>query len=146
MSALNQSGPSPELKNQIGTVPAASAAGVVTGTGIDRRGFNFVMLEAMTGALTGGPTTQTLDVKLQHCATVGGSYTDFVPGAAGSGAVAQITAANSRKRKTIDIRGALPFIRVSTTTGFTGGASPTMANSVSMLLAGVDILPAQLDD
>ena len=142
MSILNQTGPGPEVKNQIGTVPAASAAGVVNGTGVDRRGFNFAILEAQTGALTGAPTTQTLDAKIQHCATLGGTYADFVPGVAGSGAVSQISAANTRKRKQIDLRGALPFVRVVTTTGFTGGTTPTMANVVTLQLAGADLLPA----
>lgn len=146
MSILNQTGPGPEVKNQIGTVPAASAAGAVNGTGVDRRGFNFAILEAVTGAVTGAPTTQTLDAKIQHCATLGGTYADYVPGAAGSGAVAQITAINTRKRKQIDLRGALPFVRVVSTTAFTGGTSPTLANYVGLQLSGADVLPAQADD
>lgn len=146
MSIMNQSGPGPEVKNQIGTVPAASAAGATNGTGVDRKGFNFAILEAQTGAVTGAPSTQTLDAKIQHSATLGGTYSDFVPGAAGSGAVAQITTVNTRKRKTIDLRGALPFVRVVSTVGFTGGTSPTLANVVTLQLAGADVLPAQADD
>lgn len=146
MSTINQSGPGPEVKNQIGTVPAASAAGTVNGTGVDRRGFNFAILEAQTGAATGTPTTQALDAKLQHADTLAGSYTDYVPGAAGSGAVAQITAVNSRKRKQIDLRGAKAFVRVVTTTAFTGGTTPTLANVVTLQLSGADALPAQADD
>lgn len=146
MSTINQSGPGPEVKNQIGTVPAASAAGTVNGTGVDRRGFNFAILEAQTGAVTGAPAAQTLDAKLQHADTLGGSYTDFVPGAAGSGAVAQITAVNSRKRKQIDLRGAKPFVRAVATVGFTGGTAPTLANVVTLQLSGADALPAQADD
>lgn len=146
MSVLNQSGPGPEVKNQIGTVPAASAAGAINGTGVDRRGFNFAILEAQTGAVTGAPTAQTLDAKIQHSDTVGGTYADFVPGAAGSGAVAQITAINSRKRKQIDLRGAKAFVRVVTTVGLTAGTAPTLAHCVTLQLAGADVLPAQSDD
>lgn len=147
MSMLNLSGHGAEMKNQIGTVPAASAAGTVNGTGVDRTGFRYAVLEAMTGAATGSPTTQTLDVKLQHSDTVGSGYTDFQPlGTAASGAVAQITAVNSRKRKTIDLFSAKQFVRVVTVTAFTGGSTPTLANSVSLILAGADTLPAQADD
>lgn len=151
MSNLNVSGPGAEIKIVNGTPPAASAAGAVVGanytTGVDRLGANFVVLDAATGALTGGPATQTLDVKLQHSDLIGSAYVDYAPGGvAAAGAVAQITAANARKRKQIDIRGAKRFVRVSTTTGFTGGASPTMANSVEMIFGGFDVLPAQVDD
>lgn len=146
MSVLNISGPGPEVKNQIGTVPAASAAGAVNGTGVDRRGFNFAILEAQTGAVTGSPTAQTLDAKIQHSDAVAGTYSDFDPGVAGSGAVAQITAVNSRKRKQIDLRGAKAFVRVVTTVGFTAGTAPTLANCVTLQLAGADVLPAQSDD
>jgi hypothetical protein len=147
MSILNQSGPGPEVKNQLGTVPAASAAGTVNGTGVDRRGFNFAILEAQTGAATGAPTTQTLDCKLQHSDVVGSGYVDYQPGGvAAAGAVAQITAVNTRKRKTIDLRGAKAFVRVVTVTAFTGGSSPTLANVCTLQLSGADVLPAQADD
>lgn len=147
MSALNQSGPGPEVKNQLGTVPAASVAGTVNGTGVDRRGFNFLILEAQTGATTGTPTSFTMDVKLQHSDVVGSGYTDFQPGGVAiAGAVAQITAVSSRKRKQIDLRGAKAFVRVVNVIAFVGGTSPTLANVATMQLAGADVLPAQLDD
>ena len=77
---------------------------------------------------------------------MGGSYTDWVPGAAGSGAVAQITAVSTRKRKEVDLRGAKQFIRLSATTVFTGGTSPTLFQSASICLSGADTQPAQADD
>lgn len=141
MSILNVSGPGPEIKNQLGTVPAASAAGTVNGTGVDRLGFNYAVLEAQTGAATGTPTTQTLDCKLQHSDVIGSGYVDVT-----GGAVAQITAVNSRKRKTIDLRGLKRYVRVVTVTAFTGGTSPTLANVCTLQLSGADSLPAQNDD
>jgi hypothetical protein len=147
MSILNQSGPGPEVKNQLGTVPAASSAGTVNGTGIDRRGFNFLILEAQTGVATGTPTSFTMDVKLQHSDVVGSGYADFQPGGVAiAGAVAQITAVSSRKRKQIDLRGAKAFVRVVNVIAFVGGTSPTLANVATMQLSGADVLPAQLDD
>lgn len=146
MSMINLSGHGAEIRNEIGTVPAASAAGTVNGTGIDRRGAKFCVLEAMTGAATGAPTTQSLNAKLQHADTLGGSYTDYQPnGVAAAGAITAITAVNSRAKKTIDLTGAKAFIRTVTTTAFTGGASPTLANSVSMILGGLDVIPTQAD-
>ena len=141
MTVLNVSGPGPELKNQLGTVPVAQAAGTVNGTGVDRLGFNFAVLEAQTGAITGAPSAQTLDCKLQHSDASGSGYTDVT-----GGAVAQITAANSRKRKTIDLRGLKRYVRVVTVAAFTGGTTPTIANVCTLQLAGADTLPAQSDD
>jgi hypothetical protein len=147
MSNISLSGPAPELRFQIGTPIAASAAGAVLGTGVDHLGANFVVLEAETGAVTGAPTTQTLDAKVQHSDTQGGTYTDFQPGGgAAAGAISQITTVSTRKRKTIDLRGAKRWVRVSTTTGFTGGTSPTLLNSVKIVFASFDTLPAQVDD
>ena len=147
MSILSVSGPGPELKNQVGTPPAASSAGAVNGTGIDRLGANFAILEAVTGAATGTPSTQTLDVKLQHSDAVGSGFVDFAPGGVAlAGAVAQITAINARKRKQIDLRGAKRYIRVVSTVAFTGGTTPTLANYAGVQLGGFDILPAQVDD
>lgn len=141
MSILNISGPGPEVKNQVGTVPAASAAGTVNGTGVDRLGFAFAVLEAQTGATTGTPTTQTVDCKLQHSDASGSGYTDVT-----GGAVAQITAINTRKRKTIDLRPLKRYVRVVTVTAFTGGTTPTIANVCTLQLSGADTLPAQSDD
>jgi hypothetical protein len=141
MSILNVSGPGPEIKNQIGTVPAAQAAGAVNGTGVSRVGFNYAVLEVQTGVTTGTPGSFTLDAKLQHSDVIGSGYVD-VTGAA----VSTVTAASSRKRKTVDLRTLKPFVRVVTTAAFVGGTSPTICNVVTLQLAGADILPAQSDD
>lgn len=139
-------------KNVVGIPPTAPAAGTVTGanftTGVDRTGFTSVEVEVVVGAVTGAPSTQTLDVKIQHSDTVGGAYTDWVPvtGVAASGAVAQITTVSTRKKKTIDLKGAKACIRVSALTAFTGGSSPTLFQAVNLSLAGADTLPAQADD
>lgn len=150
MSTPNLRGHGAEIKIVQGVLPSAAAAGTVTGanntTGVDRKGFNFAVIDVEAGAVTGAPTSQTLDVKIQHSSAVGGTYTDFVPGASGSGAVAQLTAANTRKRKTIDLRGALPFVRLSATTAFVGGTSPTWFQAATLILGGADSLPAQVDD
>lgn len=150
MSTPNLSGHGAEIKLVTGIAPAANAAGTVTGangtTGVDRLGANFAVVEVQTGAVTGAPTTQTLDVKIQHSDAIGSGFVDYVPGAVGSGAVAQLTAVQTRKRKTIDLRGAKRYVRLSSTTAFTGGTSPTLFSVSTLILGGFDVLPAQLDD
>jgi hypothetical protein len=146
MSVISLSGLGPEIKNQIGISPAAPVAGTVNGTGVDRMGFNACVLEVDTGASTGTPGSLTLDVKLQHSDVIGSGYADYVPGVAGSGAVAQITAINSRKRKSIDLRGAKRYVRAVAVTAFVGGTAPTLFQCTKLILAGADTLPAQADD
>ncbi|GMV19018.1 MAG: hypothetical protein AMXMBFR56_72420 [Polyangiaceae bacterium] len=141
MSKLNVSGIGPELKIQTGTVPSASAAGTINGTGVDRLGFSSCVLDAGSGASTGTPTSFTLDVKLQHSDASGSGYTDLT-----GAAVAQITAINTRKRKTIDLKGAKRYIRAVAVTAFVGGTTPTLAQKSDIVLGGADSVPAQADD
>lgn len=141
MSQINVNGIGPEVKFAIGTPPGDIAAGTVVGAAIDRTGFNSMVLEAQTGAVSGSPSAQTVDTKVTHCDTSGGTYTDL-----SGAAVAQIAAANTRKRKSIDLRGAKQFIKISTTTAFTGGTTPKIGQSVVVALGGADSIPAQADD
>ncbi len=144
MSAQTITGVGPEIATRIGLEPAARAAGTVTGTGVDRRGFNSVALVAQTGAETGAPSARTADFKLQHSDTLGGTYVDFtpsIPQPAPSGAVAQITAASVVKKRSIDLKTAKAFVRVSSTNAFTGGTAPTLLTSALLVLGGADTLP-----
>lgn len=144
MTAQTITGIGPEVASRIGLDPAARAAGTVNGTGIDRRGFNSCALIGQTGAITGAPSAQTLDLKLQHSDTVGGTYADYVPSIpqpSPSGAVAQITAASTVKKRSIDLKTAKAFIRVVGVTGFTAGTTPTMESSATIVLGGADVLP-----
>ena len=136
------------LKLATGIAPQAIAAGTTNGTGVDRRGQNAVVIDVEVGATAGVPTSFTKDVKIQHSDTVGSGYVDFVPvsGSAASGAVAQITAASSRKKKSIDLRGAKQYVRVVDVTAFVGGTSPTILTAAVMVFGAADTLPAQADD
>ncbi len=149
MTAQTITGIGAEVAAKIGLVPAARAAGAVNGTGIDRRGFNSCVLVAKTGALAGTPTTQTFDAKLQHSDTLAGVYADFVPSVpqpTPSGAVAQITTADTIKKRSIDLKTAKAFIRVVGTTAFTGGTTPTMGSDATLILGGADVLPTAADE
>lgn len=146
MSTPNLSTIGPEIRLQTGTPPLAQTAATVVGAAIDRLGFDNLVLDVEVGAATGAPTSFTCDVKVQHCDTSGGTYADWQPlGTAISGAVATITA-TGRKRKTVDLKGAKRYLKVSNTVAFVGGASPTLPNAAVVLLGGAAVLPAQVDD
>lgn len=140
------SGPGPDLKFAIGTVPA-SAAGAVTGSAIDVRGYTHLALELQAGAATGTPDSFTLDAKVTHSDTEGGSYTDYQPGGtAASGAVSTISTASSRKRKVIPLSGCKGWVKIVKTLAMVGGTTPTVPNACIVALSGAQVMPSQSDD
>lgn len=144
MTAQTITGIGPEVATRIGLDPAARSAGAANGTGIDRRGFNSCALVGQTGAVTGAPSAQSVDFKLQHSDTLGGTYTDFtpsIPQPSPTGALAQIAAASTVKKRSIDLKTAKAFIRVVGTTAFTGGTTPTLFSSALLVLGGADVQP-----
>ena len=149
MTAQTISGVGGEVRCAIGNDPAARSAGAANGTGIDRQGFNSCVLVGKTGAVTGAPSAQTADFKLQHSDTQGGTYTDYtpsVPQPSPSGAVAQITAASTIKKRSIDLKTAKRWIRAVCTVAFTGGTSPTLFTDSTIVLGGADTLPTTADE
>lgn len=147
MSFNLQTGIGHAIKLVTGIAPLNNAAGTVDGTGVDRTGFHSLVVDAEVGTLEGTPTTVAVDVKVQHSDTLGSGYTDFKPeGTAASGAVAQITAASTRKRKSINLDGAKKYIRVEQVVAFTGGSTPKANTAVVLVLGGAIELPAQADD
>ncbi|MDP2275293.1 MAG: hypothetical protein Q8K32_31395 [Archangium sp.] len=144
MTAQTITGIGPEIASKVGLEPAARVAGAVNGTGFDRRGFNSLALIGVTGAVSGAPSTQAVDFKLQHSDTLGGTYADFVPSIpqpGATGALAQITAVSAVKKRSVDIKTAKAFMRVVGTTAFTGGTAPTLLSSAVVVLGGADVLP-----
>lgn len=141
MSTPNVSGIGPEIKIVTGTPPLAQTATAVNGTGIDRLGFDSCVLDVEAGAVTGGPSAFTLDSKIQHSDASGSGYADL-----SGAAIPQITAASSRKRVTVNLKGAKRYVRVVTTVTLTGGTSPTCPNAAIVVLGAPDSLPAQADD
>jgi len=136
------------LSPQIGTVPSATVAGgAVNGTGIDRENPGAAVglalscdLVAVSGAIVGAPTTQTIDAKIQDSAD-NATFADYKPDGVTVAAIAQITAANTLARKRVDLSNARRYIRVVTTTAFTGGASPSFASAVFVELGGLQNPP-----
>lgn len=144
MSAQTISGVGPEVATRVGLVPAARAAGTVNGTGFSRRGYNSCVLVGITGAESGSPSARSVDFKLQHSDTLGGTYADFtpsVPNPGGTGALAQIAAVDTLKKRSIDLKTAKEFIRVVGTSAFTAGTAPTLLSAAIVVLGGADTLP-----
>lgn len=141
MSTPQLNGIGPEVKLATGLVPSARSAATSQGTGIDRLGFDSVVLYAKAGAETGSPTGRTWDVTLEHSDSSGSGYT-----ALSGSAVSQITAASTSKRKSLSLKGAKRYIRVASVLAFTGGTTPTLNTDVTVVLGGAVEQPAQADD
>lgn len=126
------------ISPQKGTVPQDVAAGVRNGAAIDRSGFGSCVLVGETGAVTGAPTGQTLDAKVQDSADGATGWADYVPpgGVAADGAIAQITAVNTQAKKNIDLSGAKKFIRTVEVTTLTAGTTPKIGARTSLILGG----------
>ena len=109
------------IKNVQAIDPIAASA-VQTSAAIDTKGYNSGAVVVVNGAATGTPTSYTVDAKVQHCDTSGGSYAD-VSGAA----ITQIVA--DSKIATIRLAGLggvtiKRYIKVLVTPAMTGGSSP----------------------
>ena len=124
------------IKPEIGTKPEASTGGAVNGASIDRQGFESCVLAAHSGAVTGGPSAQTVDSKLQDSPDGSTGWVDIT-----GAAITQITAVDTIERKNVDLAAVKRFIRVVTTVGFTGGTSPDLGVAAVVLLGGATELP-----
>ncbi|RKI14267.1 hypothetical protein D7Y15_15390 [Corallococcus sp. AB030] len=128
---------------RLGMPPAAIPAGTRQGTGYDRLVLGeSCVLVAATGAVTGGPSAQGYEVKLQHSSDNGAddAWTDFVPAGPGSASV-QLTAPNAFAEKDVDLGAAKRFIRVAEATTLTGGTSPSLQACAFVVFGGAMTLP-----
>ncbi len=135
------------FKVKAGNVPVTAGAATRTSGAIDRQAIGnpqSCKLVLATGAATGAPDSFTADLKIQDCATSGGSYTDYVPprGVAADAAVTQITADNTVSQKDVDLSGAKQFLKLVEVLAMTGGTSPKQAMVSSLIVCGENIAPA----
>lgn len=118
------------VKSQVAVRPIA-ATGAQTSVAIDTMGYNSAMVVVENGAVTGAPTSYTVDAKVQHCATSGGSYVD-ISGAA----ITQIVA--DAKSAQIRLEGLGTsinrYIKVVITPAFVGGTAPAALITGKVLL------------
>lgn len=120
-----------------GLAPLANAAGTRNGSAVDRLLQRSVTVVCNTGAATGSPSSGTLDVKLQDSADGSTGWAD-ISGAAFS----QKTTTTAEIRSiNVDLSGAARYVRAVEVTALSGGTSPTLPNSVSLVFGGSTELP-----
>jgi len=126
------------VKPVVGVVPAAYGASTTNGSTIDRDGYLSAVLFVKTGAVTGGPSTIGVDVKLQESETGTSNWADIT-----GAAITQIGAANSNARVDVSLGGARRYLRVVSVVDFGGtGTSPTIGVDATVILGGAVKLPA----
>lgn len=120
MNALAQAG-------VLELIEAGTYTTTETGTGVDVSAWEGIGIAVLSSA-AGGGTTPTLDVKLQDCDTVGGTYAD-IPGAT----FTQVddTAGGSVEVITFDVSAAMGFVLAVGT--IAGGGGQTFDFSVTVL-------------
>ncbi|MFQ5834319.1 MAG: hypothetical protein ACE5HR_00135 [bacterium] len=97
-----------------------SGGSAVNGADVDRLGYQNATFLIQTGAISGSPGANTVTVNVQHATAAGGSYANV------SGATGTITAANTDLEINVALQALNQYIRVTETTAFTGGSSPTV--------------------
>lgn len=98
-----------------------------TGTGVSCKGFTHALCVLSVGTVTG--TSPTLDVKIQDCATVGGTYAD-ITGAAFTQVTATPSTATDVQIGIIQLNGKNEFLR---SLGTIGGTSPSFPFSCTII-------------
>ena len=123
-----------EIKTGLAVEPQDSAAGTVTGVAIDRRGYESGVFTVITGQASGSPTTQSVILKLQECATSGGSYAD-VSGAT----LAAITANSTGGELNVNLKTLKRYVKAILTVAFTGGSTPKIEVGATYSLGEADV-------
>ncbi len=124
--------------------PQAFSAGETLSSEIDTLGLGYSsgQLIAFLGATTGTPTAASLVVTLQHASTTGGSYAVFTPEETNTASsIALLTTDTTAAHAlNIDFSGMKRFIKVGVNPTITGGSSPKILVSAS-LVAGTQAIP-----
>lgn len=125
--------------------PVASAASAgIDGTSIDRVAHSVAgccVIHTSLGAETGSPTGVSVQSTLQHSPD-NSTWTNFLYDGTNTAQGAAITAANSDQNYAVDLTLANRYLRVVTAVSFTGGTSPTVGVSASLVLSGENTVAA----
>ena len=127
------------VKTMTSIVPVASEAASsysLTGTAVDRRGYGSCEIVVGTGAVTGSPSAQTVDAKLQESADGSTGWTDVADDAGTTVAITQITAANTDARKSAKLSAQKRYVRLAATVAFTSGSTPKIGVYGAIVLGG----------
>lgn len=116
--------------------PQSASAGTVNGVSVDRKNFMSCLLCAFSGAASGSPSAQTVDLKLQESADGSTGWTDIA-----GASVTQITADDGEAKTEVDLSGAERYIRAVAEVAFTGGTSPAVPVAGVITLGGPVIAP-----
>lgn len=136
------------LVTSIGVVPQSNSGSAINGTGLERAvqpGEQIALscvLHVQTGATTGTPSTISVAGKLQH-SDDNSTWTDYTdPSTNASAAITAITAASTASSVDVDLSQAKRYVRAVVTPAFTGGSSPTIMVSSSIVFGGLRKAPS----
>lgn len=132
--------PGATLKIIRASKPVATGAGAGNGETIDRDGFESCVLSEQLGDTAGTPTSFTVDGLIEHAEDTAGPWTTFTPNS-GSATLAQLTAANTATRVSVNLLGASRYIRHKRTVAFVGGTTPTVVASATFVLTAPNRTP-----
>lgn len=125
--------------------PQSSTGATINGGGIDRMSHNgnplSCVLHTIAGAISGSPTTASVQSKLQDSAD-GTTYADYQPDGANTAQAAALTAQNTENSLSVDLTLARRYIRVVTVVAFTGGSSPAALVAAEVVLGGEPLYPS----
>jgi len=107
-------------------IVSQTASTTVTGTGIDVSAGEGIAVATLNSSAKSAGTDPTLDVKLQSCSTVGGTYADIV-----GATFSQVTTAIVTESVSFNIANAEAFVRALGTVG--GTSTPTFCFGVDLL-------------
>lgn len=124
------------IASKLGVAPQSASAGTINGAAIDRLGFGSAVLVAECGAATGAPTTRTVNSKLQQSADGSTGWTDVT-----NAATPTLSADNGIAEADIDLSGCHRYVRQAIVAAFTGGTSPAIPVSGTVVLGGAQELP-----
>lgn len=133
-----------ELLDVVSSVlPQSSGAATLDGASVDRLAHGNALscvLHQAVGAISGAPTTASVQTKLQDSAD-NSTFADYQIGGT-TQETAAATAQNGDQSVNIDLNGARRYIRAVTVIAFTGGTSPAALVAADLVLGGESELPA----
>lgn len=125
--------------------PQSASAGTINGVAIDRAAHYMPLscvLHTSAGAVSGAPSTTSVQSKIQHSAdnSTWADYTD--PDTGTTAQAAALTAQNTANSLSVDLINANRYIRAVTVVAFTGGTSPAALVATGIVLGGEAALAA----
>lgn len=124
--------------NSLAMIPPQSNDGtLITGIGIDRMGASSALVTFAAAAASGAPDTAVALIKIRHCATLGGTYADFLT----LESALDIDAAGKYQEYMLKLDGAKQFINMTVDITYTGGTTPANIVCAQAILGDFDIDP-----